>query len=220
MTPHKGIRVLTRAGQGLLGSDVELEELISRILGQAISDGYCVALRDDIIIGGDTVDQTLSNYEFVLNKLHANNLKLSAHKVRVFPADTEVYGYRIKDGKVLPSDHTVTSLGKAKIDELVTVKQVNSWKGLYKTLIGHLPALSNIMSPFDSATGGRNQSEKFAWTPSLTAAFNTAMAHLQQINETFLPKPSEQLLLVPDAMLSSPCVGWVLYLIRDGKTWL
>ena len=34
MTPHKGIRVLTRTGQGLLGSDVELEQLLRRVLGE------------------------------------------------------------------------------------------------------------------------------------------------------------------------------------------
>ena len=205
-------------GQGLLGSDVELEELLSRVLGQDITDGHCVALRDDIIVGGNSINEALSNYESVISKLHNSNLKLSPTKVRVFPADIEIYGYRIKNGKISPSDHTITSLGKAKTEELLTVRQVNSWKGLYKTLIGHLPALSNVMCPFDSATGGKNPSEKFNWTPTLIAAFNTAMGHLKQINETFLPRPSEQLLLLPDAMSTSPCVGWVLYVIRQNKT--
>ena len=39
--------------------------------------------------------------------------------------DTEVFGHRVKDGMVRPSDHIVTSLGKTSIDELKTVKQVN-----------------------------------------------------------------------------------------------
>jgi len=113
-----------------------------------------------------------------------------------FPADTEIYGYRVKNGKISLSDHTITSLGKAKTEELLTVRQVNSWKGLYKMLIGHLLSLSNVMSPFDSATSGKNPSEKFAGTP----------------------KSSEQLLLLPDAMSTSPYVGWVLYVIRQEKT--
>ena len=77
MTPHKGVRVLTRTGQGLLGSDVELEQLLSRVLGEDITAGHCVALRDDIIVGGNTVEEALSNYESVISKLHQNNLKLS-----------------------------------------------------------------------------------------------------------------------------------------------
>ena len=217
MTPHKGIRVMTRTGQGLLGSDVELEELMCRILGEDINSGYCIAIRDDIIIGGDTIDEALTNYETILVKLNLNNLKLSPNKVRIFPADTEIYGYRIKDGCVEPSPHIIKTLGQSKMESLTTVKQVNSWKGLYKTLIGHLPALATVMSPFDSATGGKNSRETFVWTPELSVAFNVAMSHLQKINKTYLPAPNEQLLLLPDTMSVSPCTGWVLYTRRDGK---
>ena len=217
MTPHKGVRVMTRTGQGLLGSDVELEELLCRILGEDIDAGHCVAVRDDIIIGGNSVDEALSNYETVLNKLDVNNLKLSPGKVRIFPADTEIYGYRVKDGCIEPSPHIVTSLGHTTMESLTTVKKVNSWKGLYKCLIGHLPALATIMSPFDSATGGRSSGETFSWSPQLTSAFNSAMAHLQKINKTYLPAPSEQLLLLPDTMSVPPCTGWVLYTQRNGK---
>ena len=217
MTPHKGIRVMTRTGQGLLGSDVELEQLLCRVLGQAITDGYCVAIRDDIIIGGNTIDEALSNYEKVLQQFDKNNLKLSPNKVRIFPIDTEVYGYRVKNGCIEPSEHIKDSLGKTNIESLVTVKSVNSWKGLYKRLIGHLPGLASVMSPFDAATGGKSSREKFVWTPALTAAYNVAMSQLSQINKTFLPDPSEQLVLLPDTMSVPPCTGWVLYTTRDGK---
>ena len=83
-------------------------------------------------------------------------------------------------------------------------------------MIGH-PALSSVMAPFDSATAGKNSNEKFIWTPLLTSAFNLAMEHLHKINETFLPKPHEQLVLLPDAMSSEPCIGWVLYVFRNKK---
>ena len=147
---------MTRTGQGLLVSDVELEQLLSRVLGDEIHQGFCMAIRDDIVIGGNTTSEVIANYESVLKKLYDNNLKLSPNKVRILPLDTEIYGYRILNGCVQPSDHTVTTLGRSKIEDLNTVKQVNSWRGLYKTLIGHLPALSNIMSPFDMATIGKN----------------------------------------------------------------
>ena len=217
MTPHKGIRVMTRTGQGLLGSDVELEELMSRILGDDIDAGHCIAIRDDIIIGGNTIDEAISNYEKVLFKLDNNNLKLSPNKVRIFPADTEIYGYRVKDGCIEPSSHIITSLGQTSMESLTTVKKVNSWKGLYKCLIGHLPALAMVMSPFDSATGGKSSAETFSWTPQLVAAFNEAISHLKQINKTYLPAPNEQLVLLPDTMSVSPCTGWVLYTQRDQK---
>ena len=89
---------MTRAGQGLLGSDVELEQLVSRVLGDNIAQGHCLAIRDDIVIGGNSIDEALSNYESVLSKLNLNNLKLSPHKIRIFPKDTEIYGYRVLNG--------------------------------------------------------------------------------------------------------------------------
>ena len=217
-TPHKGIRVLTRTGQGLLGSDVELGELLHRVLGEEISAGFCVAIRDDIIIGGKSKEEAIDNYECVLRKLHSSNLKLSPHKVRIFPSDTEVYGYRIKEGCILPSNHTILSLGQTTIDALQTNKHINSWKGLYKTLIGHLPALSQVISLFDIATAGKASTEKFHWTPALISSFNEAMSHLKKINKTYLPRPEEQLILLPDAMSSEPCIGWVLYVVRNNTT--
>ena len=41
MTPYKGLRVLTRLGQGLLNSEGELDELLAIVLGDLISDGIC-----------------------------------------------------------------------------------------------------------------------------------------------------------------------------------
>ena len=73
------------------------------------------------------------------------------------------------------------------------------------------------MSPFDVATAGRNSNDRFDWTPTLTSAFNQAMQHLGKINKTYLPQPNEQLILLPDAMSTTPCVGWVLYVRRDSK---
>ena len=77
---------------------MELGELLSRVLGEEVSAGFCFDIRDDIIIGGKTKDEAINNYGRVLEKLHNANLKLSPHKVRIFPSDTEVYGYRVKDG--------------------------------------------------------------------------------------------------------------------------
>ena len=116
MTPFKGIRVMTRTGQGLLGSDVELEQLLARVLGDEISDGICMTVHDDIVIGGNLFDEAISHYESVLHILWENNLKLSPNKVRLFPSDTEVYGYRIMNGCITPSEHTVSTLGLTKLN--------------------------------------------------------------------------------------------------------
>ena len=176
------------AGHGLLNSDYELEQLLFKVLGDEISDGICMAARDDVTVGGNSIDEAISNWERVLSKLSSCNLKITPHKVRIFLPDTEVYGYRIKNGEVLPSQHIVTDLGNTKISDLTTVKKVNSWKGLYKTLIGHLPHLSHFMSPFDSATVAKESRSKFEWTRQLTVAFKSAIEQLDQINLSSSPR--------------------------------
>ena len=215
MTPHRGLKVMTRCGQGLLNSDVELDQVLARVLGDDISEGHCLAARDDLFVGGSTIDEALQNWNKVLKKVADNNLKITARKVRVFLGDTEVFGHRVKDGQVKPSDHNITTLSKTTTEELQTVRQVNGWKGLYKTLIRHMPNLSHFMSPFDAACGGKASQSKFDWNqPGILEAFNAASNQLDKIHATFLPHPNEQLYLMPDTSKSQLCTGWVLYAER------
>lgn len=224
MTPYRGIRVMTRLGQGLLNSDVHLEQVVTRVLGDEMLAGKCIMARDDLIVGGNSVQECLDNWALILAKLVKHNLKVNPRKVRILLRDTEIYGHRVEDGKVRPSDHIVTSLAATTTDSLVTVGQVNSWKGLYKTLIRHLPHLASKMAPFDAACAGQPSTDKFDWSrPGILAAFNDATQHLDKVMETHLPHPDEQLALKPDTSDTNLCTGWVLYCRREveGSTrWL
>ena len=101
---------LTRAGQGLLNSEAELDELLERVLGHHIASGICEIARDTIQKGGDTVDQATHHWELILSALLASNLKLTAQKVRFFPEQTEIYGWKHTiDGSIHPSDHIHTT---------------------------------------------------------------------------------------------------------------
>ena len=218
MTPHRGLKVLTRLGQGLLNSDVVLDQVLGKVLGDEIAAGFCLAARDDLFVAGDTIDEVLINWEKVLAKLNDANLKITARKVRVFLEDTEVFGQRISNGKVSPSDHAVTSLGDIKLEEVKTIKQLNSWRGLYKTLIQHLPDLASMMAPFDKVAASKPSTELVDWSvEGRIAAFNRAKAQLKKINALYLPKPGEKLLLLPDTACEDNCTGWVLYTQREGK---
>merc|ERR1719180_414839 len=184
----------------------------------------CIIARDDLIVGGNSIDECIANWADILAKLDRHNLKLNPKKVRILLQDHEIYGHRVCDGKVRPSDHIVTSLAATNTESLVTVKQVNSWKGLYKTLIRHLPHLATVMMPFDKACASKASSSKFDWTrPGILAAFNTATSHLQEVKTTYLPRPEEQLALQPDTSSSELCTGWALYTLRpseQGIQWL
>ena len=215
MTPHRGIRIMTRLQQGLLNSDVHLDQVLGRVLGDEKVAGFCCVARDDLHVGGNTLDECIGNWEAVLSKLDAHNLKVSPSKVRIFLQDSEVFGHRVTNGTIRPSDHIVSSLAATKMQDLITVKQVRSWIGLYKTLSRHLPRLALYMEPFDHALKNLAASSTFDWTrPGLVAAFNAATSHLDQVRATYLPKPDEQLCLMPDTSTTNLCAGWVLYTKR------
>ena len=69
MSPYKGLRIMARSGQGLLNSDTELKELVSKVLGEEISQKKCKVVADDLVIGGKTITMAISNYEQVLLSL-------------------------------------------------------------------------------------------------------------------------------------------------------
>jgi len=222
MTPFRGLRVLTRLGQGLLNSEGELDELLAIVLGDLITEGICEIARDDIQVGGNSYDEAITNWDRVLSRLASNGLKVSPRKVRIFPTSTEVYGVKLQNGTLSPSDHVLTSLGITSTSQLKSVKNVNAWRGLYKTLLHNLPHLSTFMHPFDLATANKSSRDPFIWTPELTAAFNAAQNHLKKVQSLALPAPHEQLVLQPDGAQRPPAIGWVLSVIRDveGKSQL
>ena len=49
MTPHRGLKVMTRLGQSLLNSDVEFDQVMARILGDEMAEGICCMARDDFL---------------------------------------------------------------------------------------------------------------------------------------------------------------------------
>lgn len=61
ITPYRGIRVYTRCAMGMPGTETAVEELMCRVLGDCLQDGYVAKLADDLYCGGQTVDELLYN---------------------------------------------------------------------------------------------------------------------------------------------------------------
>ena len=58
-TPFKGIRVLTRSGQGLLNQEIEMCQLLTKVLGEEIEKKNVIVQADDGQVGGRTVEETI-----------------------------------------------------------------------------------------------------------------------------------------------------------------
>lgn len=77
---------------GMPGSETALEELMCRVLGDCLHDGYVAKLADDLYCGGQTVDELLHNWECVLKALAKSGLHLSPTKTIICPQSTTILG--------------------------------------------------------------------------------------------------------------------------------
>ena len=53
-TPFRGIRVYTRSAMGVPGSETALEEMMCRVLGDFIEEGFVAKLADDLYCGANS----------------------------------------------------------------------------------------------------------------------------------------------------------------------
>ena len=67
-TPFGGMRVIARAGQGLMGMAEQFEELTSKILQHEMMEGKCAKIVDDIYVGGQTQKEAALNYIRILER--------------------------------------------------------------------------------------------------------------------------------------------------------
>ena len=215
-TPFGGMRVIARAGQGLMGMAEEFEELTSKILKQEMQEGLCAKIVDDIYIGGQTQKETALNYIRVLQKFHNANLKIAADKTKIFPETVDVLGWVWRQGgKLEASPHRKLALENTKVEDIKTIRDMRSWIGLFKTLHIATPHLATLLGPFEDVTAGQSSNEPFEWTFSLEQAFKAAKAKIKQLVTLYLPSPDDQLILEVDAAKGG--LGHVLYAIVDGE---
>ena len=217
-SPFGGLRILTRSGQGLLGQSEELDIMLSKVLGVEMADGIVARLADDIYVGGNTPQETVDNYERVLQKLQAANIKVSAGKTKVFLNSIDVLGWKWQTGSFLsPSPHRVNALQNSKFEDIKTVKNLRSWLGLYKTLLPASPNLTLLLDPFDKAVADRDSKESIEWDRDLINSFIQATQAVKKLQTLYLPHPQDPLLIEVDAAKINAGIGHTVYAIKDGK---
>ena len=168
MSPFRGLRVMIRSGQGLLGQSEEFNLLIKKILKEDLQEGKCCQIIDDIYIGGDTQEETSANYIAILQKLTLANLKLSSKKTYIFQTQVDILRWVWKQGgKLELSPHRKNTLSNTKTDDIKKVKDMRSWLRLYKTLRRATLNIYSIVEPLEKAITRADSNEDFTWMHNL-----------------------------------------------------
>ena len=216
MSPHKGMRIVARAGQGLLNSDSELKELVAKVLGEEIAQGKCKVVADDLVIGGPTKDIAIDNYQAVLTKLSQSNIKLTPEKTTIFPDEATIHGWLLKGGLLYPSPHRKLALTKTKPEDLTTSSHFRSWIGTFKTFLPAMSGCSDLLDCFDVALAGKPPKTPIQWTEEMKRNFSLLKDRAENdIHALAIPSTNERLILLPDATVKSPGIGFVLMVKRD-----
>ena len=217
-TPFGGLRHMKRSGQGLIGQSEELDELLSKIIKDETTEGKAARIADDLYIGGETLQETVDNYKSVLTKLNKANLKISPNKTKIFLKSLDVLGWVWKQGGFLsPSPHRVNTLKNTKKEDIKTVKDMRSYIGLYKTLLPASPNLTLLLDSFDKMVADRDSKEPFVWDRELEQSLVKTTEAVDNLQNLYLPHPSDQLMIVVDAAKTQPGLGHTVYAIKENK---
>ena len=215
VSPFKGVYVYDRGSMGLRNMSEFLEELMSRIFGDYIMEGFMCKDADDLFIGGSTIEELLENWQKCLQRLKDNNLTLSSKKTIICPTIVKILGWIWKNGTLEVDPHKTNPLSVCKLPE--TVKQMRSFLGGFRVVTCCIPNYSSYLSDLEASVAGKESKDKITWTESLTSKFKAAQTALKNPKTITLPKPDDQLYLISDASNSPAAVGSTLYIERKGR---
>ena len=175
-TPFCGMRVYTRSAMGMPGSETALEEMMCRVLGDFIEEGFMAKLADDLYCSGDTPEALLNNLRRVLQVLDRCNLYLSPTKTVICSNTTSVLDWIWSRGRLSASLHRIAAL--ASYPPPSTVRGLKSFIGAYKVHSRVLPNCSNVIAPLGCVLTGLQSSDRLLWDENLTSKFKSAQDFL------------------------------------------
>ena len=217
-TPFRGVRVYTKSAMGMPGSETALEELMCRVLGDGLQEGYVAKLADDLYCGGNTPEELIHNWTKVLQALQKCNLKLSPSKTVICPQSTTILGWIWRDGQISASPHKIAVLSTCPPPS--SVRDLRAYIGAYKMLSRVLPNCANLLTGLEDATSGKESRDKLTWSDKLLADFKSSQQALENHRSITLPKADDQLWIVTDASVTKYGIGATMYVNRSEKLML
>ena len=208
-SPFRGPYIFLRSTQGLINQTEGLEQLVSVILQDCIMSGWCQVLADNIYIMGHSMEQTAKHWQLVLQLLSLNNIKLSPKKTSCFPEKLDLLGWT-KEGKYLvPDTHRQNVLAKAPLP--VTVKQLRSYLGGYRTYFRCKTDMAQTLKDLEEFQASKKSSEKLQWTEDLKTKFEESKKKILQLDKLYLPKQDDQLVMTSDwSEKGLSCTLWAM----------
>ena len=215
MHPFKGLRVYAVEPQGLRNASEHAYERLARIFGDMCSDEKMTRMADGLYVLGDTLPDLEEHFKEVLSRARNCGLTIKPKKVVIVPRTTILFGWKRMDEGWRPVNHAVSPLTKADFPS--TAKQLRSFIGSYKQMTECIKDYAVLLSPLETAAGGKSSATPIQWTEDLSNHFNLAKEALKDIKTIHVPKPNDKLDLFTDYSKSNEAVGAELYITRTDE---
>ena len=143
------------------------------------------------------MSETVDRWERVLDRLEENNLKLSAKKTSCFPDSLDLLGWSKQGAFLVPDPHRQNTLLSARKPK--TIKDLRSFLGTFHTFYKCHQKQNIILAPLTKLLANKPApGQKIVWTKELEDAFATAQASAKDLDQLYIPKQDDQLVLTSD----------------------
>ena len=212
MHPFDGPLCYTASPQGLKNSSEQSYNRLAKIFGDMIRDNKMTRMADGLYPIADTLDELLTNYTEVVDRVEKSNMTLKPAKTSIAPKSAVIFGWKYQDGTWLPQDHVISSLSRA--EKPTTVKQLRSFVGSIKQLAESIPRYAEMLHPLEQVIGSRGSSERLTWTQELEDAFAKVKKAVKSPEGIHLPRRDDRIITSSDFSKQTGAIGGKMMIIR------
>ena len=210
--PYKGVLCYVVMPQGKKNASEIGYEILGRIYGDMVADKRMTRQADSLFPQGDTFDELVENYTETLRRADLANLTFKPGKVVVCPLEIVLFGWRLKDSRWTPTEHTTSSLSIATPP--TTVKGLRSFLGSFKQFTDCVEKYAVLLHGLEKLVGGRGSAERIEWTPDNLQAFEKAKSATKDVKAVTVPRPTDRLATFSDYSADTRSVGGRLEITR------
>jgi hypothetical protein len=142
----KGVLRPLRMPYGPSNAPFVFQEVMERVLRQAIAEGRVVVYLDDLLIMGDSFDDYLMSLDMVLEALERAGFRANVPKSRFIATEVDYLGTVVNGTEVRVQTRHIQKILDCPMP--MTVSAVRRFCGAVNWVASHVPAVMRMMSPF------------------------------------------------------------------------
>ena len=178
---------------GLVRAPRTFQRLMDKVI-EGLEFESALAYLDDVIVFGNTIDQTLDRLLVVLERFRKAKLKLKAKKCLLFATEVKYLGHVISERGVSTDPDKIKNI--VKMHRPQTVKNTRSFLGMVNYYSKFLPMLAEVAAPLHNIT---KKNAKFNWTSDCEKSFIKLKELLTSAPIMAYPTRDEMFVLDTDA---------------------